>query len=88
MRSLSRKAAIDAQKKIADGSIKIPSTAIHSSVVYNIFENKNAILRSYSQKLYDDSDFIDWSETTMFEANQIQDVIGSEVSDSNWQIAK
>lgn len=79
--------ALALQKLVANGTID-KRTAVHSSIPYNIFENKNGILKQYDNIMYDNAVFSNWTETSPFSAIQIQDATMSDFSDETWDITR
>ena len=61
---------------------------LQSKHPYMIYENKNPFIRQYDQSFLDDSNYVNWTETRFFNADQIQDCIASEYSDQSWGLAK
>jgi len=70
---------------VANGTVD-KNTAVDSKVSYQIYKNKNGILKQYDQEKYDSAAFKDWTEMQPFEAIQIQNMTMSDFSDETWDI--
>lgn len=55
---------------------------------YSLYTNQNPFFREWDQEYYEQTPFSNWTETRFFKADQMQDCVMSEYSDTQWLISQ